>query len=132
MIHNTDTVAVSSWYMEEAYKRVKKPDEFHRYKPNNAFRQMIMDGILPSDLYILIWEGNIDDWNCTKDLAYLKIPKVMWFSDSYPIPGYMDYFSFEVMWARATRPDIILMAQRGKIEEMQKLTGIRTFWMPFA
>src|SRR5438309_1676104 len=114
MIHNTDTVGVSSWYMEQAYKRTRS--DFNIIRPGQG---KIMAQIIKSKLsipdYFLVWEGNIDDWNCTKELSYItKVPRIMWFSDSYPVPGYMDYFSFEVLWARSTKPDIILMAQRGK------------------
>jgi len=131
LIHNTDTVGVSSWYIEEAYRRTNY-DNFKRLKPDKVMKQIAENKLSPPD-YFLVWEGNVSDPYCTRDLAYIKIPKIMWFSDSYPVPGYMDYFSFEVFWAMNTKPDIILMAQRGKIEDMKKATGIdRVYWMPFA
>ena len=80
---------------------------------------------------LLIWEGNISDVNCTRDLAEIKVPKIMWFSDSYPVKGYMDYFPFEVAWTKATKPDMVLMAQRSKIKDMEKEVGVPVYWMPF-
>src|SRR5438128_1983136 len=94
LIHNTDTIGVTSWYIEQAYKRIR-PD-FKLFKPNKVMKQIIETKEKPPD-YFLIWEGNVDDWNCTRDLSHIKVPKIMWFSDSYPVPGYMDYFSFEVL-----------------------------------
>ena len=128
LIHNTDTIGVSPWYLEQAYRRVK-PDDFKSLKPNKVMRQIADQKLSPPD-YFLIAEGGIMDYNCTRDLADIGVPKIMWLSDSYPVPGYMDYFPFEVAWAKVTKPDLILMMQNGKVKDMQEATGISTFWLP--
>ena len=129
MINAVDTIRTSGWHMQNAYERFVP--EFKRYKPYQIMKNIANDKETPPD-YFLIWEGGISDPYCTKELANVKVPKAMWFSDSYPVKGYMDYFPFEVFWAKQTKPDIILMAQKGKIEDMKKETGIPTYWLPFA
>jgi len=132
-VHEPDTVGISGWYMESAYVRRSAygPLQFKKYKPNGVLKQIASEKESPPD-YFLIWEGGVSNPYCTSDLQKVKVPKVMWFSDSYPVKGYMDYFPFETFWANNTRPDIILMAQRGKIKDMEKATNIPTYWLPFA
>jgi spore maturation protein CgeB len=132
LIHNADTVGTSGWYMEQALNRTKKPEEFYLLRPNNVMKQIGERKLAPPD-YFLLWEGGLNSPDCTKDLANVKVPKAVWVSDSYPVQGYMDYFPFEVAWAKHTKPDMVLMAQKSKIEDMKKATGIdRVYWMPFA
>jgi len=131
LIHNTETIGVSSWYIEQAFNRIKKPEDFHLFRPNKIMKQIAERKESPPD-YFLIWEGNISDVQCTRDLANIKIPRIMWFSDSYPVKGYMDYFPFEITWAKNTKPDLILMAQYSKVKEMREATNIPTYWLPFA
>jgi hypothetical protein len=131
LIHNSDTVGTSGWYMEQALNRTKKPEEFYLLRPDRVMKQIVEKKLAPPD-YFLLWEGGLNSPDCTHDLANVKVPKAVWVSDSYPVQGYMDYFPFEVAWVKETKPDIVLMAQKGKLEDMRKATGIPTFWMPFA
>jgi hypothetical protein len=131
LIHNADTVGTSGWYMEQALNRTKKPEEFYLLRPDRVMKQIVEKKLAPPD-YFLLWEGGLNSPDCTHDLANVKVQKAVWVSDSYPVQGYMDYFPFEVAWVKETKPDMVLMAQKGKLEDMRKATGIPTYWMPFA